>query len=463
MFEKEDVPSTQGLKIIIIGCGKVGRTLVEQLSQEGHDITIIDKNRERISQLANLYDVMGLVGNGASYNIQKEAGIGNADLIIAVTGSDELNLLCCTIATQVGNCAAIARVRTPDYSQEADYLREKLGLALIINPEYEAARDMARILYLPSSLEVTGFAHGQAELIKYAIPENSLMDGIAIKDLGHKLKANILIGAIERDNDVFIPSGDFILEKGDKLSFVGAHKQAKEFFSHLGLNSHSVKNTMIIGGGKAAYYLAKELLSRGIRVKIIENDFNRCEELSILLPEAIIINGDATDQTLLREEGIETTQSFVPLTGIDEENIMLTLYAKQVSNAKVITKINRITFTNVINSLDLGSVIYPKYITSEAIIAYVRAKKASMHSNIETLYHMYDSRVEAIEFFVSEKSAVTDVPLKDLTLKDNLLLCFINRNGRIIIPSGNDSIQKNDTVMIITKHTGFNQIQDILK
>ena len=463
MFEKEDVPSTQGLKIIIIGCGKVGRTLVEQLSQEGHDITIIDKNRERISQLANLYDVMGLVGNGASYNIQKEAGIGNADLIIAVTGSDELNLLCCTIATQVGNCAAIARVRTPDYSQEAEYLREKLGLALIINPEYEAARDMARILYLPSSLEVTGFAHGQAELIKYAIPENSPMDGIAIKDLSHKLKANILIGAIERDDDVFIPSGDFILKKGDKLSFVGAHKQAKEFFSHLGLNSHSVKNTMIIGGGKAAYYLAKELLSRGIKVKIIENDFNRCEELSILLPEAIIINGDATDQTLLREEGIETTQSFVPLTGIDEENIMLTLYAKQVSKAKVITKINRITFTNVINSLDLGSVIYPKYITSEAIIAYVRAKKASMHSNIETLYHMYDSRVAAIEFFVSEKSAVTDVPLKDLTLKDNLLLCFINRNGRIIIPSGNDSIQKNDTVMIITKHTGFNQIQDILK
>ena len=463
MFEKEDVPSTQGLKIIIIGCGKVGRTLVEQLSQEGHDITIIDKNRERISQLANLYDVMGLVGNGASYNIQKEAGIENADLIIAVTGSDELNLLCCTIATQVGNCAAIARVRTPDYSQEAEYLREKLGLALIINPEYEAARDMARILYLPSSLEVTGFAHGQAELIKYAIPENSPMDGIAIKDLGHKLKANILISAIERGDDVFIPSGDFILKKGDKLSFVGAHKQAKEFFSHLGLNSHSVKNTMIIGGGKAAYYLAKELLSRGIRVKIIENDFNRCEELSILLPEAIIINGDATDQTLLREEGIETTQSFVPLTGIDEENIMLTLYAKQVSNAKVITKINRITFTNVINSLDLGSVIYPKYITSEAIIAYVRAKKASMHSNIETLYHMYDSRVEAIEFFVSEKSAVTDVPLKDLTLKDNLLLCFINRNGSIIIPSGNDSIQKNDTVMIITKHTGFNQIQDILK
>lgn len=462
MFKKDDVPS-QGLKIIIVGCGKVGRTIVEQLRREGHDITIVDKDRERISQLSNVYDVMGVVGNGASYKIQKEAGISNADLIIAVTGSDELNLLCCTIATQVGNCAAIARVRTPEYSQEADYLREKLGLALIINPELESARDMARILYLPSSLEVTSFAHGQAELIKYEIPDGSPMDGIKIMDMSSKLHSKVLIGAIERDDEVMIPSGDVTLRKGDKLSFVAPHKTAKEFFGHIGVNTHSVKNTLIIGGGKAAYYLAKQLISRGIKVKIIESDFNRCEELSILLPEAIIINGDGTDQTLLREEGIETCQSFVPLTGIDEENIMLTLYAKQVSDAKVITKLNRITFTDVINSLDLGSVIYPKYITSEAIIAYVRAKKNSMHCNIETLYHMYDSRVEAIEFFVSDDSEVTNVPFKDMQLKEQLLICFINRNGKILIPSGNDCIQKNDTVMIITKHTGFTQIQDILK
>lgn len=462
MFKKEEAPS-QGLKIIIIGCGKVGRTLIEQLRREGHDITIVDKNRERISQLSNLYDVMGIVGNGASYKIQKEAGINTADLIIAVTGSDELNLLCCTIATQVGNCAAIARVRTPEYSQEAEYLREKLGLALIINPELEAAIDMAHILYLPSSLEVTSFAHGQAELIKYEIPEGSPIDGVKIMDLGHKLHSNVLIGAIERDDEVMIPSGNVILRKGDKLSFVGAHKHAKEFFSHIGVNTHSVKNTLIIGGGKASYYLSKQLISRGIKVKIIENDFNRCEELSILLPEAIIINGDGTDQTLLKEEGIETCQSFVPLTGIDEENIMLTLYAKQVSNAKVITKLNRITFTDVINSLDLGSVIYPKYITSEAIVAYVRAKKNSMNCNIETLYHMYDSRVEAIEFYVSEDSAVTNIPLKDMKLKDHLLICFISRNGKLIIPTGNDCIQKNDTVMIITTHSGFTNILDILK
>ena len=446
MFKKGVVPS-QGLRIIIVGCGKVGRTLVEQLGKEGHDITIVDKNRERISQVSNIYDVMGIAGNGASYKILQEAGIDDADLIIAVTGSDELNLLCCTIATQVGNCAAIARVRTPEYSQEAKYLRDKLGLALIINPELEAAIEMAHILHLPSSLEVTNFAHGQAQLIKYEIPEGSILDGTKLMDLGTRHHANILIGAVERDDEVTIPSGDFVLRKGDKLSFVGER----------------VKNTLIIGGGKAAYYLAKQLISRGIKVKIIENSFERCEELSILLPDAVIINGDGTEQALLKEEGIETCQSFVPLTGIDEENIMLTLYAKQVSNAKVITKLNRITFTNVINSLDLGSVISPKYITSEAIIAYVRAKKNSMNCNIETLYHMYDSRVEAIEFFVSENSNVTDIPLRDLKLKKHLLICFINRNGKIIIPTGNDCIQKNDTVMIITTNTGFTNLQDIME
>ena len=255
MFKKGVVPS-QGLRIIIVGCGKVGRTLVEQLGKEGHDITIVDKNRERISQVSNIYDVMGIAGNGASYKILQEAGIDDADLIIAVTGSDELNLLCCTIATQVGNCAAIARVRTPEYSQEAKYLRDKLGLALIINPELEAAIEMAHILHLPSSLEVTNFAHGQAQLIKYEIPEGSILDGTKLMDLGTRHHANILIGAVERDDEVTIPSGDFVLRKGDKLSFVGERRHTKEFFSHIGVNTHSVKNTLIIGGGKAAYYLA---------------------------------------------------------------------------------------------------------------------------------------------------------------------------------------------------------------
>ncbi|MGN0132153.1 MAG: Trk system potassium transporter TrkA [Lachnospiraceae bacterium] len=462
MFKSKG-PVKQGLNIIIVGCGKVGATLIEQLSKEGHDITIIDKNAEKIQSMTNLFDVMGIVGNGASYSVQMEAGIENTDLIIAVTDSDELNLLCCTVAKRVGDCAAIARVRTPDYSKEVSYLREKLGLAMIINPELEAAKEAARILYLPTALEVNSFAHGQAEMIKFKVPEGNILDGMEISYLGRNIAPNILICAIERDGEVHIPSGDFRMAKGDIISFAASRKVAKSFLEDIGFKTNQVKNTMIIGGGKAAYYLAHQLLNMGISVKIIESDKARCEELSVLLPKAIIINGDGTDEELLKEEGIEYMESFVPLTGIDEENIMLTLHARQVSNAKVITKINRITFKNVISQLDLGSLIYPRYITSEAIIAYVRAKKDSMNSNIETLYHMFDYRAEAIEFRVDEESEVTNISLAELSLKKNLLIAFINRNGSIIIPSGQDCIKVGDTVMIVTTHTGFNDIQDILR
>ena len=453
----------QGLQIIIVGCGKVGATLIERLSPEGHDITIIDKNAQKIQEITNMYDVMGLVGNGASYSVQKEAGIDNADLLIAVTDSDELNLLCCTIAKRVGDCSAIARVRTPDYSKEVGYLQKKLGLAMIINPELEVAREISRILAMPSALEVNSFAHGQAELIKFKIPENNILDGMKIADIVTFMSVKTIICAIEKEGEVYIPSGNFVMHAGDVISFVAARNSTKSFWENIGFHTKKVKNTMIIGGGKAAYYLANRLLHMGISVKIIEADKDRCEELSVLLPKAIIINGDGTEQELLSEEGIEYTESFVPLTGMDEENILLTLHASQVSSAKVVTKINRINFKDVISNLDLGSVVYPRYITSEAIIAYVRAKNNSKNSNIETLYHMYDHRVEAIEFRVEQKSAITNVALCDLPLKENILVSCINRNGSIIIPSGQDSIQVGDTVIIVTTHTGFKDIQDILE
>ena len=461
MFQTKS-ETKEGLKIIIVGCGKVGSTLIEQLCKEGHDITIIDKRADKIQNMTNLYDVMGIVGNGASYSVQMDAGIENTDLIIAVTDSDELNLLCCTVAKRVGNCAAIARVRTPDYSMEVTYLREKLGLAMIINPELEAAKEAARILYMPTVLEVNSFAHGQAEMIKFMVPKGNKLDGMEVAYLGKKIASDILICAIERDGQVHIPSGNFLIKEGDIISFAATHRVAKDFLEDIGFKTNQVKNTMIIGGGKAAYYLAQQLINTGIEVKIIEQDKERCEELSVLLPKAVIINVDGTNEELLKEEGIEYVESFVPLTGIDEENIMLTLHAQQVSEAKVITKINRTTFKNVISQLNLGSLIYPRIITSEAIIAYVRAKKASKDSNIETLYHMFDYRAEAIEFRVEEESAVTNVSLAKLQLKDNLLIAFINRNGSIIIPSGGDCIKVGDTVMIVTTHMGFNDIQDIL-
>ncbi len=461
MFNRKNLVQ-KSLQIIIVGCGKVGATLVEQLSHEGHDITIIDKNPNKLQEIANLYDVMGLVGNGASYSVQMEAGIEKADLIIAVTGSDELNLLCCTVANQAVNCATIARVRTPDYSKEAGYLREKLGLTMIINPELEAAIETSRILYLPTALEVNSFAHGQAELIKFKIPEKNVLDGLTIAELGRDVFADVLICAIERDGNVHIPSGDFRIMKNDIITFVAPRKKIRTFLEKVGAHTKKVKDSMIIGGGRAGYYLANQLLHMGIHVKLIEQNKERCEELSILLPDAIIINGDGTDPDLLQEEGIRDVESFVPLTGMDEENIMLTLHAKKVSSAKVITKVNRMTFKDVISDLDLGSVIYPRMITSEAIIAYVRAKRNSMNSNIETLYHMFDSRVEAIEFQIGETSDITNIPLMDLDLKDNLLVACINRNGSILIPAGQDSIQVGDTVMIVTTHTGFNDILDIL-
>ncbi len=462
-MSKSKRPVKSGLNIIIVGCGKVGVTLIEQLSKEGHDITIIDKNAQKVQEIASYYDIMGLAGNGASYSIQRDAGIANADLMIAVTNSDELNLLCCILAKQVGHCASIARIRTPDYSSEVNYLREKLGLAMIINPELEASKEAARILYLPTALEVNSFAHGQAEMIKFKVPANNVLNGMSIAYLGKNIASDILICAIERNGDVYIPSGNFEMASGDVISFVATRKIAKNFLEEIGFKTHQVKNTMIIGGGKASYYLAKQLIHMGISVKIIESDKIRCEELSILLPKAIIIHGDGTNPDLLKEEGIEYTESFIALTGIDEENILLTLHARQVSNAKVITKINRLAFKDVISHLDLGSVFYPRYITAEAIIAYVRAMKNSMDSNIETLYHMFDHRVEAIEFRVYEPSKVTNIPLMNLSLKKDLLISFISRNGSIIIPSGQDSIQVGDSVMIVTTHTGFNDILDILE
>ena len=461
MFGKKK-EEKRGLRIIIVGCGKVGRTLVEQLSQEGHDITIVDRDGQKAHALANLYDIMGVQGNGASYGVLKEAGIETADLLIAVTQSDELNLLCCTVGKQVANCAAIARVRTPDYSREVGYLREKLGLAMIINPEMEAAAEAARILYLPTALEIDSFAHGQADLIKFKVPEGNVLDGMNLITLGQRIAPDILICAAERDGQVIIPRGQYTIRAGDILSFAASRAVGKKFLEDIGFKTNRVRNAMLIGGGRAAYYLARQLLSMGIQVKIIEISRERCEELSILLPKAVIINGDGTNEDLLREEGIERDEAVVALTGIDEENILLTLFARRVSQAKTITKINRITFQDVINSLDLGSVIYPKYITSEAIIRYVRAMKESMDSNIETLYHMFDHRAEAVEFRVDAPSGVTDIPLKDLQLKDSLLVCAIYRDGKVRIPNGQDAIRVGDTIMVVTTHTGFSDIRDIL-
>lgn len=454
--------SVQGLKIIIVGCGKVGTTLVERLSQENHDITIIDINPDIVQKVAGTYDVMGITGNGASYSVQIEAGINQADLIIAVTESDERNLLCCTIAKKVGDCAAIARVRNPDYSEELSYLRMQLGISLIINPELETAREIARLLRLPTALEINSFARGHVELVKFKIPQGNVLCNrkvVSIRDL----KCDLLVCGVEREDKLFIPDGLFEFNEGDVVSFLATPVNTQSFFKKIGIDTHQARNCMVIGGGKTSYYLAQLLTESNINVKIIEMNAARCEELSILLPKALIIHGDGGDEALLREEGIEEVESFVPLTGLDEENILLTLFARKCSNTKVITKINRSTFNDVIDDMDLGSVIYPRYMTSETILAYVRAMQNSIGSSIETLYHIFDNRAEAIEFKVEKDSPVIGKPIMELSLKDELLLACLNRNGKIIIPRGSDVIQPGDRVIIVTTHTGFCDVRDILK
>ncbi|MDD3337254.1 MAG: Trk system potassium transporter TrkA [Lachnospiraceae bacterium] len=451
------------MKIIIVGCGKIGMTITEQLSQEGHDVAVIDQNSTVIHDATNNFDVMGVVGNGASYSVQMEADIEAADILIAVTGSDELNLLCCLIAKKAGNCSTIARVRNPMYNKEIGFIKEELGLSMIINPEYAAATEVARILRLPSAIEIDTFAKGRVELLEFKIEEGSILHNSSLMDIDRRLKPNVLVCAVDRDGEVVIPNGSFILKNGDEITIVAPPKESRLFFKKIGIDTHQTKNAMIVGGGTIAFYLASQLLNSGIDVKIVEQDAKRCEILSELLPKAVIINGDATNQDVLLEEGVAHCQAFVSLTGIDEANIFLSLFAKSQSNAKIITKINRISFDDIVGSFHLGSTIYPKYIAAEYIVRYVRAVQNSIGSNVKALHRIIDSKAEALEFYVSEDAPVVNVPLEQLSLKENMLIACINRKGEVILPKGKTEIHVGDTVIVVTTRKGLNDIKDILQ
>ena len=452
------------MNIIIAGCGKVGRALAEQLSREKHDITVIDRKPEAIQQITNIADVRGVVGNGASFEIQMDAGIDTADLMIAVTDADEVNLLCCLIAKKAGGCQTIARVRNPVYHHEIHHIKDELGLSMVINPEWAAAMEMARLLRFPSAIDIDTFANGRIELLRFQLEEQNPLCNNKIKDLHMLSRCEVLICIVERGNKVLIPSGEVELKAGDMISVVASPVNASRFFKTIGIETNQVKNTMIIGGGKISFYLAKRLLEMGIQVKIIEKDRDACERLCEILPKAMIINGDGTDRELLAEEGLAKAEGFAALTNMDEENVMLALYAKSMSKAKKITKINRNTFDTIIGSLNIGSLIYPKHITSETILQYVRAMQNSIGSNVETLYRLVDGNAEALEFIIRGESEVTDIPLQELQLKPHILVCAINRKGKIIIPKGQDCIQEGDSVVIITTDCGaYKDIRDIMK
>ncbi len=450
------------MNIIIVGCGKVGASIAERLVSEGHDLVVVDVSAKKVEELSNRFDIMGIVGNGASFAIQQEAGVENADLFIAVTAADELNLLCCLMAKKSG-CATIARVRNPMYSQEIGFIREQLGISMIINPELTAAREIAKLLKFPSAIKIDTFAKGRVELLRFRLKPEIGFGGKSVMEVMGRLKTEVLICAVERNNEVIIPNGQFILQDSDILSIVGSLEATAQFFDKIGVRSKKVKNSLIIGGGTIAHYLAKDLLKVGYRVRIIERDMTRCEYLTEVVPGADIINGDGSDEGFLLQEGLTYADSVVSLTGLDEENIFLSLFAKKHSTAKLIAKVNKIAFNDVVNSLDIDSVIYPKYLTADYIVQYVRARQNSIGSNVETLYKLFEGRAEALEFTIKEASEVTDVPLMNLNLKPNLLICCINRHGKILTPRGQNTIKVGDTVIVVTTNRGLDDIRDILK
>lgn len=452
------------MNIIIVGFGKVGQKIAEKISEEKeHNITVVDVNAKIVDDLVGQYDVMGVIGSGASMDILNEAGIKSADLLIAVTASDELNLLTCLIARKCGNCQTIARIRKPEYYNEIQLLKKDLGLAMIINPEFTAATEIARLLRFPSAINIDTFAKGRVELLKFKIAEDSLLNSLKVSDIFTKLNCNVLICGVERNDEAFIPGGDFELLSGDLVSIVSSHENATEFFKKIGVNTNRVKDTMIVGGGDTAYYLAKQLLKSGIKVKLIEQNLERCEQLCDLLPKAEIINGDGTNNSLLLETGVDQAESFVALTNIDEENVLLSLFARKRMNGKVVTKINRIAYDEVISELNLDSTIYPKNITAEYIVKFVRALNNSIKSDIETMHYILDGKAEALEFRITENSPVADVMIENLSLKNNIIIACIHRKGSVIIPRGKDMMKAGDSVVVITTTKGFKEISDILK
>lgn len=451
------------MRILVVGCGKVGQAIVGQLVTEGHVITVVDKNKEKLITSVGKYDVLTYCGDGCSFTTLVEAGIENADLFVAAMNSDETNLLSCVMAKKRGHCKTICRVRNPIYTSELDFLKRELTVDMIINPELDTADEAARVFKFPYATQIDVFLSERVELVHFKVRENSALKDMPLYEIRKKHKCKILICMIERDNDVFIPGGDFIIRENDLVGVVGTPREIYSFFQKFGFATKKTSNVMIVGGGRTGYYVAKNLMASGIRVKIIESDRERCEFLAGEIPEADIICGDGTSKDLLLEEGLENAAGLAALTNIDEENLLLSVFAKSKTDVKTVTKVSRDSFTEIFNQLNLDTVVFPSRIVSDRVLQYVRSLQYTMGSNIETFKKLGGGKAEAFSLIIKEKSKITGVELMNMKLKKNVLICSISRKGKNIIPSGTDTIEVGDRIVIVHANSSIINIEDILQ
>ncbi len=448
------------MDIIISGLGAVGTILMQELADEGHNIVVVDINGSKVENAVEKYDVKGVIGNGASSQVLKEAGVSYADLFIGATNHDELNILCCIIAKKLGAKKTIARASKPEYldlfKSEGD-----LGLSLMVNPQYEAALEISRMLRFPSAIKVNEFSNGKVELVEFRVSKDSDLVGLSLKHLGDEFKAKVLICAAQRDGKAIIPTGDFVIQPEDRLFLTATAKDISLFFKQLGWNKQA-KDAIIVGGSTTAYYLCAELDKIGIHTKLIEKDRKKAEQFSQTFKKANVILGDGTDQDLLKEEGIATVDAFVALGNMDEQNIIMSMFAASQEVPKVITKIDQLSYYDMLQKSGIYSAVSTKNSTVDHIVRFVRLMNNTNGSTVKRMFHIIDDSTEILEFEAKENFKKFDIPLQQLNLKKHLLVAGIIRKGVLITPSGQDVIKEGDNVIIVTLEEGLDDLKDIL-
>lgn len=452
------------MNIIIVGSGKIGTTILEQMVKEGHDVVAVDSNPDVVGALSNQYDVMCVCGNGVDCETLEEAGADKAQLLIAVTGSDEFNMLCCFMAKKMGVKNTIARIRNPEYNdQSLGFIKQTLDISLAINPDSLAAKELFNLLQLPSALSVETFSRRNFEIVEVLLKPDSPLDSMSLMEMKKKFPGAYLVGSVKRDGKEVIPDGSFVLKGSDHIGLIGTTAELERLLRALGMMQERAKNVMVIGASRSAFYLAKMLLKSGCSVTIVDKDKEICQTFAEALPEAVIVCGDAAQEELLLEEGLDAADAFVTLTGNDEENILLSYQALSRGVGKVITKIHRQEFSSMAAKLGLDCVISPRKLMSDVLTRYARALENSMGSKIETLYKLMGGDTEAAEFKVEEDFAFAGIELKKLKIKKNTLIAGILRGRRAIIPTGADCILPGDRVVTLTAGFPLTDLADIME